>query len=181
MKHVILCAPLCPDCLLTLLLRLRAGSFVVVFDSLKSTKGYIQMKGRARQKDAKFFVFQNVEERSKTVLSLDSAQKIERRVSHFIASRASIDRVRNLVPTESSQPTSDVDDDELWAVEQGKYEAKHGTVDFFSAKSLVNRYVLSLPIDPIVRASKASVSLVSEWEVPCSSKCITSLILVRPI
>ena len=33
----------------------QACSCVVSFDSLRSTKGYIQMKGRARQNNAKFF------------------------------------------------------------------------------------------------------------------------------
>jgi len=38
----------------------EACSFVIVFDNIKTQKAYVQMKGRARRKDAYFFVFQGL-------------------------------------------------------------------------------------------------------------------------
>lgn len=134
---------------------------MAAFDSLRSTKGYIQMKGRARKKDAKFFVFRNVEDKesTKSSLNLESAQDIERRVSQFIASRS---HIRSLptpkVEMREAKPMADVDNEELLAVDMGVYMSGASTVDLNSAKSLVNRYVLSLPIDPIARTTKELVS-----------------------
>ena len=65
-----------------------ACSFVIVLDSIKTTKAYIQMKGRARKKNAKFFVFENVHPFSNfPSLSLRNAQDVERRVNKFIMLR----------------------------------------------------------------------------------------------
>jgi hypothetical protein len=55
----------------------RACSFVLVFDTLKNIKSYMQMKGRAQQKDAKFFVFQDINFAPKSNISLSTAQEME--------------------------------------------------------------------------------------------------------
>ena len=51
---------------------IQSCSFVVAFDGLSSVKGYIQMKGRARRSDARFFVFRDslVEKKSHVDLTV---------------------------------------------------------------------------------------------------------------
>ncbi|CAB9506327.1 Dicer-like protein 1 [Seminavis robusta] len=136
----------------------QACSCVVAFDSLKSAKGYIQMKGRARQKCAKFFVFKDPE--TCPVLSLEDAQMLSVRVHEFISSRPPT--VMTNLPKQLEQmriPAKLSDCDELRSVELGRYSSKEmrGSVDMNTAKSLVNRYILSLPLDPIARTSKAAL------------------------
>jgi dsRNA-specific ribonuclease len=136
----------------------QACSFVAVFDTLKNTKGYIQMKGRARQKNSKFFVFQDANSTSaKSKLSLKSAQEMEKRVTRFIE-------------THSKQPAPPLADTfcreevegeqlhvELAALEAGHYHIECGAVDIQSAKSLLNRYTLSVPLDPFARSSREAL------------------------
>ena len=136
----------------------QACSFVVVFDSLRNTKGYIQMKGRARQKNAKFFVFQDAKlpARVKTRISLSSAQEMERRVQRFIQ----IHSHRAVMPLQGPQLLASACEplhQELVALETGSYRIECGTVDVHSAKSLLNRYTLAVPLDPFARSSKESL------------------------
>ncbi|CAB9528306.1 Endoribonuclease Dicer [Seminavis robusta] len=136
----------------------QACSCVVGFDSLKSAKGYIQMKGRARQKCAKFFVFKDPE--TCPVLSLEDAQMLYVRVHKFIFSIPPT--VMTNLPKQLEEmriPAKLSDCDELWSVELGQYSSKEmcGSVDMNTAKSLVNRYILSVPCDPIARTSKAAL------------------------
>jgi hypothetical protein len=66
----------------------EACSFVIVFDHLKSTKGYVQMRGRARQKNARFYVFHDTSPESMTsYISLQDAFYIDRRLQQFIERR----------------------------------------------------------------------------------------------
>jgi hypothetical protein len=136
----------------------RACSFVAVFDALKNTKSYIQMKGRARQKNAKFFVFHDKTSNVKTILSLSLAQDMERRVHKFIEGQT-----RDIAPPPRSRQKVDHQEEdtetpsELAALEAGSYAVPNGTVDLHSAKSLLNRYTLSVPLDPFVRSSKESL------------------------
>jgi len=140
----------------------RACSFVAVFDTLKTTKGYIQMKGRARQKNAKFFVFHNTtEEQAKSFLHLSSAQDLERRVHCFIDRKSKSDML-DYTQGERSDSTSDEHGQapsnvELAALEAGMYTVENGRVDLHSAKSLLNRYALSVPLDPFSRTSRESL------------------------
>ena len=62
----------------------QACSFVVAFDGLTNIKGYIQMKGRARKQDAKFFVFRDPDDSQRSKLDLVVAQKMEHRIQKFI-------------------------------------------------------------------------------------------------
>jgi hypothetical protein len=42
------------------------------------------------------------------------------------------------------------------AVEAGIYKARYGTVSLLSAKSVLNRYAMAQPMDPIVRSSRGA-------------------------
>ena len=137
----------------------QACSVVVAFDSIRSTKSYVQMKGRARRRKAKFFVFQDSTGPSgKATVSLESARNMEARLRTFIACKAQ-------VGLGSGDGSSDVHDSndyrlqltlepELSAARQGFYQGNHGTVDLQSAKGLLTRYCLSVPLDPHVRLSR---------------------------
>ena len=136
----------------------QACSCVCAFDNLPSTKGYIQMKGRARQKGAKFFVFLEKKAAISTRLSLRAAQELESRVHEFITSRCSLASVVSQSYKDSPKALLGKHDClELRAVEEKHYQATKGSVDLQSAKNLVNRYMSSLPIDPICRSSKAAL------------------------
>ena len=138
----------------------QACSFVVVFDRLRSTKAYIQMKGRARQRDAKFFVFQDESQWKHSLLV--NAQHAERRVHSFIATRKNekLERVKPIVAAKAKEKVStDVLPAEIAAVESGEYRTEHGFVDIRTAKSLLNKYALRIPLDPAARASRDSFLL----------------------
>jgi hypothetical protein len=94
----------------------------------------IKMRGRARAKDAKFFVFKDTREQE--TLSLDSAQEIEKRVHSFIASRTANAAIKYPLTksTKPPIPCCDSDSEEVRAVKAGKYSAAHGTVDLHHAK-----------------------------------------------
>jgi len=134
----------------------QACSCVVAFDSLQSTKGYIQMKGRARQKYARFFVFKDTLT-VKSQLSLEAAQGIIQRVNRLLACRSSLSSVIEQVREHKPKlPAAEFDCDEMRAVAEGIYRTNSGIVELTTAKSLVNRYISSLPVDPICRTSKSS-------------------------
>jgi len=136
----------------------QACSFVVVFDGLTSIKGYIQMKGRARKQDAKFFVFGDPHDDRRSKLDLCVAQKMERRIQNIIEQRMGIYaptiQVFSLYDENNQSPALSK---EIAAVEAGAYKVGNATVDIQSAKSLLNRYFLSIPLDPFVRCKKESL------------------------
>jgi superfamily II DNA or RNA helicase len=137
----------------------QACSFVIVFDSLKSAKGYIQMKGRARQTSATFVVLQSEAEMRKGKLSLDTAQRLERRVHDFIEQR---DTLNPENPSDVAAPGSFLQsndssaENELRAIQVGIYTAKHGSVDLVSAKGLLNKYAMAIPLDASSRTTRES-------------------------
>jgi len=137
----------------------QACSFVVAFDGLTNIKGYIQMKGRARKQDAKFFVFRDPHDNRRSRLELCVAQKMERRVQRFIEERMRV--YAPIVHSISSdyEPIEGITaiPKELRAIEIGVYKVGDATVDIQSAKSLLNRYFLSIPLDPFVRCKKESL------------------------
>ena len=121
-------------------------SFVVAFDNIKSTKAYVQMKGRARQQHAKFFVFQDTSPiLTNQYIDLKAAQVTCTRVKQFIESRPQYfipltEKKLKLRPYKHE--TYDL---ELSAVEQGEYRTSCALVNLKSARNLLNRYVLSIP------------------------------------
>ena len=137
----------------------QACSFVVVFDSANSVKAYVQMKGRARQKDAGFFLFCEDGDESNSP-ALENLQKSEKRIHAFIKQRQ--DRTVFDIPIAMpyTRPESNPSlSAELRAVEEQEYRARHGAVDLKSAKSLLNRYVLNIPIESTARATKEAFLL----------------------
>ena len=139
----------------------QSCSFVAVFDDLQNIKAYIQMKGRARQENAKFFVLKNVAPDTQSPLSLADAKALELRVRKFIRSQVR----QPLSPTSSTEidDTDEVPDEcdaselELRAVRAGVYEARDGKITIQSAKSLLYRYALRQPIDSAVRTTKEAL------------------------
>ena len=90
----------------------QACSFVVVFDGLRTTKAYIQTKGRARQRNAKFYVFQDEQDFKS---SLRDKQQAELRVLDFIENRDCLpeETTNDTMMGQEEVPTEQtVDDDE---------------------------------------------------------------------
>ena len=136
----------------------QACSFVVAFDGLTSIKGYIQMKGRARKQDAQFFVFRDPHDNRRSRLELCVAQKMERRIQRIIQQRMGIYAPTiQVFSSHNENMQGPVLPKELAAVEAGAYKVGNATVDIQSAKSLLNRYFLSIPLDPFVRCRKESL------------------------
>lgn len=129
----------------------QACSFVVAFDAIRSTKSYVQMKGRARRRDAKFFVFEDTLGKNGG-LPLATAQEMERRVQGFVESKFSEYDFRLDIGQSDHEDT--LTEPELAALRQGFFKADHGVVDLHSARSLLCRYALSVPMDPFARSSK---------------------------
>ena len=137
----------------------QACSFVVAFDGLTNIKGYIQMKGRARKQNAKFFVFRDPNDSAESKLELSVAKRMEHRIQRFIE-----ERMRIYAPSFHELPSQNeyLSDatalpKEIAAVEARVYRVGDATVDVQSAKSLLNRYFLSIPLDPFVRSKKESL------------------------
>lgn len=137
----------------------QACSFVVVLDSLSTIKSYIQMKGRARQKNAKFYVFHGNVQTGQ--LNLEEAKFLEARVRRFVA----LDGHRKRKSSDITNPAVDCNNGgyyshatfsgiEIDAVERSFYECENGRVSVSSAKSLLYRFALSQPIDGPSRASR---------------------------
>ena len=137
----------------------QACSFVVAFDGLTNIKGYIQMKGRARKQDAKFFVFRDPDDSQRSKLDLVVAQKMEHRIQKFIEERMRIyaPRISSFsIHKEDTKCIAAISKEHL-AIENTYYKVGDATVDIQSAKSLLNRYFLSIPLDPFVRCKKESL------------------------
>ena len=116
------------------------------------------MKGRARKQDAKFFVFGDPQEDRRSKLDLRVAQKMERRIQNIIEQRMGVHAPTiQVFPSCNEQNQSKAFSKELAAVEAGAYRVGDATVDLQSSKSLLNRYFLSIPLDPFVRCKKESL------------------------
>ena len=136
-------------------------SFIMSFDGLKTVKSYIQMKGRARQKNAAFFVF--VDRAAWAIsqpLSLDDAQMVESTIHHFIAGNEGKIAADSL-PSLCNNAISDHSfaSDEEAAIHHGRYSTNMSSVDLSSSKSLLNRYALSVPLEANCRSSKEATTL----------------------
>jgi hypothetical protein len=161
----------------------EACAFVISFDNLKSTKAYVQMKGRARQHNAKFFVFQNMTPGiTHPYLNLQSAQASDSRVRQYIETR-----VKYSVPLIDPQlrflnydgPSMSAENDALML---GEYRTSLALVDLASAKSLLNRYTLSIPMEATTRSTKDLLGLhMPQFEedrlllpahIPSSARCV---------
>ena len=139
----------------------QACSFVIVFDALNSLKGFIQMKGRARHKDASFFVFRGDNESDKQ-MNLERVKDVEARVNLYLASRDTEGSNSNSDKEKNDNPKRPTLLEELASVErtgllEGEFRSKSGAVTLTGAKSLLHRYALMQPMDPIVRTSKAAL------------------------
>jgi superfamily II DNA or RNA helicase/dsRNA-specific ribonuclease len=113
-------------------------SFVVSFDSIDSTKSYVQMKGRARQQDAKLYAF---EATSAATSRLFDLAKTENLILEFLRSRTKTIRPS---PTDSNETHSDDEND---ALKRGVFATVQGRVTTQTALSFLYRFILSHPRD----------------------------------
>ena len=136
---------------------IQTCNFVVVFDGLNSLKSYVQMKGRARQRNAALFVFED--DSSKGVLT--KVQSAERRICEFLLEReyTGLDN-RDLnvkmysVLIDESEPI-ELGEIEKIALREGRYDTDKATLSIRDAKSLLYQYAIGQP-DIIPRASRAA-------------------------
>lgn len=138
-----------------------ACSFVIVFDHIKSTKAYVQMKGRARQRHARFFVFQDTspDAESNPYIHLHAAQTAALRVKNFIDSRPDFTPKLNDSALKFKTFCGDSVHVEYQSVLEGLYRTTKGFVDLSAAKTLLNRYTLSIPME---RASRLTRDLLRQ-------------------
>lgn len=101
----------------------QACSFVVVFDRLLTLKSYIQMKGRARKKNAKFFLLEKRVSDGMSALSLEDAKATELRVRKFILSHRKMWIVDTDIDMLHDMESDDEKELELQAVKAGVYRA----------------------------------------------------------
>lgn len=184
-----------------------ACSFVIVLDNIRSTKGcvitsiyklfyqsslsliallhrYVQMKGRARQKNARFFVFQDTSlaESSGPYMHLQSAQTADFRVKTFIESRSEyvpplVDPVIRFQAYVGHSIQAEQD-----ALLRGEYRTNMGFIDVSTAKPLLNRYTLSIPLEAASRSTRDLLGMhLPQFEnnrlmlpahIPSSARCV---------
>ena len=133
----------------------EACSFVISFDAIKTIKSYIQMRGRARQKCAKFYAFSSTNNNSQP-LSLDDALTVEKNVHRFIANREE-KYIREFSLSPDNFTACQLECAEETAMHAAEYKTYMSSVDLTTSKSLLNRYALSVPIDPSCRTSKQAI------------------------
>ena len=137
---------------------IQACSFVVILDSVKNLKGYIQMKGRARHKDACLYVFCPSSEMETTPLTLTSAQHVEERVQRFLSRECRPVTGASASPVAATRSYSGHSlEAEMLAADAGFYRSRFGYLSTTTAKSVLHRFALSQPIDDFARTSKASL------------------------
>ena len=136
-----------------------ACEFVIVLDNLKTTKSYIQTKGRARMICAKFVVFENVNvHASSPPVTIDHARDTEKKIIEYIGARTKVDdnitsRIQDLPNMNHIESSST----EIDALNEGEFRSLNGMVDLSSAKSLVNRYSSCIPMDITSRSSRKAM------------------------
>lgn len=137
-----------------------ACSFVIAFDSIQTTKAYVQMKGRARRQHAKFFVFQDTspDAISSPFIDLHAAQLSNLRINRYIESRPKYTSQIENVSTSYKPYCKDLEKSEEVALNRGEYRTSKALVDLSNAKTLLNRYTLSVPLDA-TRSIKDSIGL----------------------
>mmetsp|Transcript_3985 Transcript_3985/g.5196 ORF Transcript_3985/g.5196 Transcript_3985/m.5196 type:complete len:1557 (+) Transcript_3985:97-4767(+) len=141
-----------------------ACSFVVVLDELQTTKAYVQMRGRARQMQAKFYVFENTSTNAqKSPLSLEAAKRNELQISSVLESRqltmnsrvgdSPCSSIEAVMPDSSSSSSLEEE-----ALINENYRTRTNTiVDLISSKSIVNRYCGCIPMDIQARISRLAM------------------------
>lgn len=137
-----------------------ACSFVIAFDSIQTTKAYVQMKGRARRQHAKFFVFQDTspDAISSPFINLHAAQLSNLRINRYIESRPEYTSQIENVSTIYKPYCKVLEKSEEVALNRGEYRTSKALVDLSNAKTLLNRYTLSVPLDA-TRSIKDSIGL----------------------
>lgn len=121
-----------------------ACSFVIVLDKINTTKSYIQMKGRARCLNAKFYAFHKYTSDGPKMLTLEEAKETESLVTQYIGTRSMRSSFHGDYAHQNynfGTRTSLFTNDEEKALVNGEYRSQHGIVDISSSKSLINRYV----------------------------------------
>ena len=113
------------------------------------------MKGRARQKRAKFYVFSSIGNNSQP-LGLDDAITVENNVHRFIANREE-EYAREFNSSPDNYTACQLECAEEAAMHAAEYKTYVSSVDLSTSKSLLNRYALSVPIDPSCRTSKQAI------------------------
>lgn len=149
----------------------EACSFIISFDRMKTIKSYIQMKGRARQKQASFYTL--VDKCESQILDLPDAQKTEKRIHDFVASSQTAINLSQPTRYPANAYLDSYSTEEEAAMHRGKYSTRISFADLQSAKSLLNRYSMSVPIDPSSRSSKEAMTL----HMPCYQERENSLSL----
>ena len=162
-----------------------ACSFVIVFDHIKSTKAYVQMKGRARQYNARFFVFHDTSPANmcSSYMHLQAAQTSDLRIKKFIETRSSQFPIPLIDPVVQFRPyTGESIHAEHDALIRGEYRTKKAMVDLSSAKTLLNRYTLSVPLEASSRTSRdlmgihlpqfEETRLMLPSHIPSSARCV---------
>ena len=144
---------------------------------------YNQQHSKARQHNAKFFVFQNVTPGvSNPYLSLQSAQASDSRVREYIENREKYS-VPLIDPTWHASnydgPSAVV---EVMAIQRGEYRTSHALINLASAKSLLNRYTMSIPIEASNRSTRDQLwlhmpqfeedRLILPAHIPSVARCI---------
>jgi len=118
------------------------------------------MKGRARMQNAKFYVFENCHPDATfaSPITLNQAQEVEQLVKRMIELREP--NIPDTYEAFASVPYSGKSASlEIKALHEGEYRAPKGCVEVRSAKSLLNRYSLSIPLDTSSRSSRQAMLL----------------------
>eukprot|EP00977_Amphora_coffeiformis_P023118 scaffold12214_cov159-Amphora_coffeaeformis.AAC.9 len=142
---------------------IQTCNFVVVFDGLNSLKSYVQMKGRARQRNAALFVFED----DSSSGSLTKVQNAERLLCEFLVEReytGSDDRDLNVgkhskLAGEGEQ--IELGETEMSALKEGRYDTKKATLSVRDAKSLLYQYAIWQP-GVVARTSRTAF----QWYLP---------------
>ena len=121
----------------------QACSFVAAFDSIDTIKSFVQMKGRARQHNAKFFVF----EHSGARLPLNSLQEKETEILNVLKSRDAMFTPLHLSPPDRVEYALHASEAE--AAKQGSFKTTRALVTVQTAKSVLFRFITSQPMDPL--------------------------------
>ncbi len=145
---------------------------------------YVQMKGRARQKNARFFVFQDTSpsSSSNSYIHLKTAQLAARRVKKFIESRSEYN-VPMVDPEVKFRPyTGNSIHAEEEALKSRAYRTESGMIDLSSAKPLLNRYTLSIPLHTTSRSTRDMLGmhlpqfednrLILPSHIPSPARCV---------
>lgn len=138
---------------------IQTCNFVIIFDALNSLKSYVQMKGRARQRNAALFVFEN----SSSHGSLETVQSAERRLCEFLVEREYAmsddmeDNKRENTKLEGEWgELLEPGEIELQALQEGRYCTDTATLSLRDAKSLLYQFAVGQALDVAARASRTA-------------------------